>query len=493
MEKQRWEDVGRVREHFKVTMWKTHHDLLEVAMSKKCSRRCGRRHIVKTRKTLHVGSTFGRSTAPHKTTTTTLHYIPLHPAVVGEVTTATTPKSTTPTYSNHLSVHQQIRSPTHASQKFTLPMGSYLRNFRHRLVYIYICMYVCVCVRVCEHLDTAYMNELRYAYLCCKTQRYLWHFWIVWNLGKQWKTHEQHIDLGTSERTVQVATEESDAQYCTQVCLRKFNQNWVSFIQNFLHMSTYFDLKIFEERPSPMKTRVAAMYKFGPTSPFPAIPHLCWWLDSKRKPGDAQRFWEDTLRPKVAPTSAWQIEFLGGRGAVLSWLCTYFARRRHQLVDPQWSSNVFFHQHEGSQLSHAIPEVWFFRSSKCFDHDPFEFLILAMHFFLAISQWLDGRAPRPERSVLPARELIFAALSDSGQIQQITEDQDQQNHMGLPPLEKCGSGKKHPEISRNHCLQELKEYWNLWHTWTVLYNTSDPTEAWNALPTHLFQPILDLV
>jgi hypothetical protein len=137
MEKQRWEDVGRVREHFKVTMWKTHHDLLEVAMSKKCSRRCGRRHIVKTRKTLHVGSTFGRSTAPHKTTTTTLHYIPLHPAVVGEVTTATTPKSTTPTYSNHLSVHQQIRSPTHASQKFTLPMGSYLRNFRHRLVRSY--------------------------------------------------------------------------------------------------------------------------------------------------------------------------------------------------------------------------------------------------------------------------------------------------------------------------------------------------------------------
>ena len=159
------------------------------------------------------------------------------------------------------------------------------------------------------------------------------------------------------------------------------------------------------------------------------------------------------------------------------------------LNDPQ----TFFHQHEGSQLSHAIPEVWFFRSSKCFDHDPFEFLILAMHFFLAISQWLDGRAPRPERSVLPARELIFAALSDSGQIQQITEDQDQQNHMGLPPLEKCGSGKKHPEISRNHCFQELKEYWNLWHTWTVLYNTSDPTEAWKALPTHLFQPILDLV
>ena len=30
--------------------------------------------------------------------------------------------------------------------------------------------------------------------------------------------------------------------------------------------------------------------------------------------------------------------------------------------------------------------------------------------------------PRPERQVLSARELIFAALSDSGQIQQITED-----------------------------------------------------------------------
>ena len=75
--------VGRVREHFKVTMWKTHHDLLEVAMSKKFAPLWP----VKTRKALHVGSTFGRSTAPHETTTTTLHYIPLHPAVVGEVTT----------------------------------------------------------------------------------------------------------------------------------------------------------------------------------------------------------------------------------------------------------------------------------------------------------------------------------------------------------------------------------------------------------------------
>ena len=127
----------------------------------------------------------------------------------------------------------------------------------------------------------------------------------------------------------------------------------------------------------------------------------------------------------------------------------------------------------------------------CFDHDPFEFLLLAMHFFLAISQWLDGRAPRPERSVLPARELIFAALSDSGQIQQITEDQEQQNHMGLPPLEKCGSGKKHMEISRNHCLQELKEYW-IWHTGTVLYksvqyfwsNWSLESTAYPPIPTN---------
>jgi len=36
--------------------------------------------------------------------------------------------------SNHLSVHQWIRSAIHASQQLTSPIASYLWNFRHRLV-----------------------------------------------------------------------------------------------------------------------------------------------------------------------------------------------------------------------------------------------------------------------------------------------------------------------------------------------------------------------
>ena len=59
---------------------------------------------------------------------------------MGEVTTATiatTPRNRTPTYSNHLSVHQWIRSAIHASQQLTSPIVSYLWNFRHRLVRYY--------------------------------------------------------------------------------------------------------------------------------------------------------------------------------------------------------------------------------------------------------------------------------------------------------------------------------------------------------------------
>ena len=104
--------------------------------------------LSKRGKTLHVGSTFGRSTAPHKTTTTTLHYIPLHPAVVGEVTTATTPKSTTPTYSNHLSVHQQIRSPHPCITKIH-PSYGFLSSKLPPPPCIYIYMYVCMCVCAC--------------------------------------------------------------------------------------------------------------------------------------------------------------------------------------------------------------------------------------------------------------------------------------------------------------------------------------------------------
>ena len=59
---------------------------------------------------------------------------------MGEVTTATiatTPRNRTPKYSNHLSVHQWIRSAIHASQQLTSPIVSYLWNFRHRLVRYY--------------------------------------------------------------------------------------------------------------------------------------------------------------------------------------------------------------------------------------------------------------------------------------------------------------------------------------------------------------------
>ena len=43
--------------------------------------------------------------------------------------------------SNHLSVHQWIRSAIHASQQLTSPIVSYLWNFRHRLVRYYWYIY----------------------------------------------------------------------------------------------------------------------------------------------------------------------------------------------------------------------------------------------------------------------------------------------------------------------------------------------------------------
>ena len=39
--------------------------------------------------------------------------------------------------SNHLSVHQWIRSAIHASQQLTSPIGFHVWNFRHRLVRYY--------------------------------------------------------------------------------------------------------------------------------------------------------------------------------------------------------------------------------------------------------------------------------------------------------------------------------------------------------------------
>jgi hypothetical protein len=60
---------------------------------------------------------------------TTPHYIRQLWLLV-EATTATTPKNTTPTPTTFRS----ISSATPASQHLTSPIGSYLWNFRHRLV-----------------------------------------------------------------------------------------------------------------------------------------------------------------------------------------------------------------------------------------------------------------------------------------------------------------------------------------------------------------------
>ena len=76
-----------------------------------------------------------------------LHYTTLHPAVVGEVTTATIATTPKTHNSNHLSVHQWICSAIHASQQLISPIVSYFWHFRHRLVryywyYVYIYIYV---------------------------------------------------------------------------------------------------------------------------------------------------------------------------------------------------------------------------------------------------------------------------------------------------------------------------------------------------------------
>ena len=64
---------------------------------------------------------------------------PLHPAVVGEVTTATIATIPKKHNSKHLSAHQYqwIRFAIHASQQLTSPIVSYLWHFRHRLVRYY--------------------------------------------------------------------------------------------------------------------------------------------------------------------------------------------------------------------------------------------------------------------------------------------------------------------------------------------------------------------
>ena len=110
--------------------------LLEVAMSKKFAPLWPETHFkVKTRKTLtprwkHFW-TFNGTTRDYNYNTT------LHPTTSSSCGWDDHCNHSKKHNSKHLSVHQQIRSPTHASQKFTLPIVSYLRNFRHRLVRYY--------------------------------------------------------------------------------------------------------------------------------------------------------------------------------------------------------------------------------------------------------------------------------------------------------------------------------------------------------------------
>ena len=85
------------------------------------------------------------------TTTTAALYTILHPGVMGEATTATTAAALKKRYSNHLSVHQWMRSAVGMHNHRPL-LSSYFWNFCHRLVryywytfiHVYIYIYICV-------------------------------------------------------------------------------------------------------------------------------------------------------------------------------------------------------------------------------------------------------------------------------------------------------------------------------------------------------------
>ena len=136
--------------------------LLEVAMSRKCTSLWREAHFeVKMYKTPHaaplleVEMSKKRNQTDYNSTTLQLqlHYTTLHPAVVGEVTDQVTTATivTTPKKhnSNHISVHQWIRSAIRDSQQATSPIGFLFLKLPPPpcavlLVYIYI-MCVCVC------------------------------------------------------------------------------------------------------------------------------------------------------------------------------------------------------------------------------------------------------------------------------------------------------------------------------------------------------------
>ena len=135
--------------------------LLEVAMSRKCTSLWREAHFeVKMYKTPHaaplleVEMSKKRNQTDYNSTTLQLqlHYTTLHPAVVGEVTDQVTTATivTTPKKhnSNHISVHQWIRSAIRDSQQATSPIGFLFLKLPPPpcavlLVYIYI-----MCVRM---------------------------------------------------------------------------------------------------------------------------------------------------------------------------------------------------------------------------------------------------------------------------------------------------------------------------------------------------------
>ena len=242
-------------------------------------------------------------------------------------------------------------------------------------------------------------------------------------------------DLGTLERPFLVAREESDAQhYSTQFCLCKFIQSWVYFIRRFLHMTTCWFEDVWRAPQSYEGTKARVNCSIAQNGPrfIPShSPPFCKRLDSNRTPGDAQRFWEDTLRPKVAPSSAWEIEFLG----------MYFAWRRHQLVDPQWSSSVFSPSMEDQskswdpwnlvlQILHLIMIHWISNLSHAFfSGDP----------HVIVWPGAEARAFRPPCTWADLRCTLWLGTDSADHWG--PGPANHMGHMGLPPLEKCGSGK----------------------------------------------------
>ena len=141
MEKQRWEESENILK----SQCEKHTTIFWKLRCRKSLRRCGR-----SKREKHSTLEALLDVQRHHTRLQLQHYTTSH--YIQQLWVRWPLNHSKKHNSNHLSVHQQIRSPTHASQKFTLPMVSYLRNFRHRLVrYYWYCshagdihIYICI-------------------------------------------------------------------------------------------------------------------------------------------------------------------------------------------------------------------------------------------------------------------------------------------------------------------------------------------------------------